>query len=340
MKPASIFTDFLADLDVPHTRQYSDECFADMTFRSLFGFSKLLESYGIPNEALDLPDKANDIHKLPVPFLARVGDSFVIVREVASNFVVIDDGVSDTSRSLPINKFMEKWSGVVLVAYPTHSSAEPCYCKHHLIDTAQRAKRWVLLAAAAFIFVYLFISNGIYAHVSTVFLTLIFGAGLYVTYELVLKSLNIHSDAGDSICGLIDRTGCHTVLSTKASTFFGLFGWSEVGFAYFSVSLGCLLVFPQYLPYLALINACCCPFSIWSVWYQKYRAKAWCTLCLITQGCLWGALICFLAGGWFRGAFPLYIEFFVLCASYVAALLAINAVTPLFDHNIKKPEEK
>ena len=90
MKPASIFTDFLADLDVPHTRQYSDECFADMTFRSLFGFSKLLESYGIPNEALDLPDKANDIHKLPVPFLARVGDSFVIVREVASNFVVID----------------------------------------------------------------------------------------------------------------------------------------------------------------------------------------------------------------------------------------------------------
>ena len=89
----------------------------------------------------------------------------------------------------------------------------------------------------------------------------------------------------DKICGLIDRTGCGTVLSTKASKFFGLFGWSEVGFSYFGVSLACLLVFPQHIGYLALVNACCCPFSFWSVWYQKYRAKAWCTLCLWPSMC-------------------------------------------------------
>lgn len=339
MKPASIFTDFLADLGVPHTRKYSDECFNRMTFRSLFGFSKLLESYGIPNEALSLPDKKADIGQLPVPFLAGMDDSFVIVRKMAPNFVVIDDGSGARERSMPISSFIDKWSGIVLVAYPSQHSAEPSYCRHHLIDTATRAKRWVLVAATVFIFAYLFISNGIYAHASTVFLTLIFGAGLYVTYELMLKTLNIHSDTGDSICGLIDRTGCHTVLSTKASSFFGLFGWSEVGLAYFSVSLGCLLVFPQYLPYLALINACCCPFSIWSVWYQKCRAKAWCTLCLITQACLWCALLCFIAGGWFAGAFPLYMEFFVLAAAYAAALLAINAVSPYFDRNIQKNED-
>lgn len=340
MKAASIFTDFLADLGVPHTRQYSDVCFDDMTFRSLFGFSKLLDSYGIPNEALELPNKTDDIYKLPVPFLARTADSFVIVHEVASNYVVIDDGAGDTSRSLPVNDFIRQWTGVVLVAYPTQASTEPSYYRHHIFEMAARAKRWVLAAAAAFIFIYLFIANGIYAHASTVGLTLIFAAGLYVTYELTLKSLNIHSDTGDTICGLIDRAGCHTVLSTKASSFFGLFGWSEVGLAYFGVSLGCLLVFPRYLPYLALINACCCPFSFWSIWYQKYRAKAWCTLCLITQGCLWGALVCFAAGGWFSGAFPLYIEFFVLCATYVAALLAVNAISPLFDHNIKNTPEK
>ncbi len=340
MKAASIFTDFLDGLGVPHTRQYSDTRFDDMTFRSLFGFSKLLESYGIPNEALQLTDKAEDIYKLPVPFLARVADSFVIVSEVASNYVVIDDGISGFSRSLTVNDFLKQWSGVVLVAYPDQASTEPSYYRHHIVEMAARAKRWVLIAAAAFIFIYLFLANGIYAHASTIALTLIFGAGLYVTYELMLKSLNIHSDTGDSICGLIDRTGCHTVLSTKASSFFGLFGWSEVGLAYFGVSLGCLLVFPKYLPYLALINACCCPFSFWSVWYQKYRAKAWCTLCLITQGCLWAALFCFIAGGWFGGAFPLYIEFFVLAATYVAALLAVNAISPLFDHNIRNTTEK
>lgn len=339
MKPASIFTDFLDDLGVPHTRKYSDESFDQMTFRSLFGFSKLLESYGIPNEALSLPDKKVDIGQLPVPFLAGMDDSFVIVRQTAPNFVVIDDGNGAVDRSMTIDSFIEKWSGIVLVAYPSQYSAEPSYCRHHLFDTATKAKRWILVAAAVFIFAYLFISNGIYAHISTLLLTLIFGAGLYVTYELMLKTLNIHSDTGDSICGLIDRTGCHTVLSTKASSFFGLFSWSEVGLAYFGVSLGCLLVFPRYLPYLAIINACCCPFSIWSVWYQKKRAKAWCTLCLITQACLWCALLCFLAGGWFAGAFPLYVEFFVLAATYVAALLAINAIAPSFDRNIKKNED-
>ncbi len=339
MTKASIFTDFLSELGVPHTQAYSDESFDGMTFRSLFGFSKLLESYGIPNEALALPDKAADIAQLPVPFIARVADSFVIVRQVSPDQVVVNDGDGNNARSMPMPDFLKAWTGVVLMAYPDRSSAEPYYHKHHLFEIAQKAKRWILIAAATFIFAYLFISNGLYAHTSTVILTLIFGAGLYVAYELTLKSLNIHSDTGDSICGLIDRTGCHTVLSTKASKFFGLFGWSEVGLAYFGVSLGCLLVFPQYISYLALINACCCPFSFWSVWYQKYRAKAWCTLCLITQGCLWGALFCLATGGWFAGAFPLHIEFFVLGATYVAALMAINAVTPSFDHNVKTPEE-
>ncbi|MDE6436182.1 MAG: vitamin K epoxide reductase family protein, partial [Muribaculaceae bacterium] len=156
-------------------------------------------------------------------------------------------------------------------------------------------------------------------------------AGLYVTFHLVLKSLNIHSERGDDICSLLDRTGCHTVLSTSASKFFGLFGWSEVGLSFFSVSLGCLLVFPEYIGYLALVNACACPFSFWSVWYQKYRAKAWCTLCLITQGCLWLSLACYAFGGWFRGAFPLSLQFFVLCATYIAALLGLNAIMPAMD---------
>ncbi|MBO4966398.1 MAG: hypothetical protein J6C81_09125 [Muribaculaceae bacterium] len=339
MKPASIFTNFLTELGVPHTRSYSDRRFEKMTFKSLFGLSKLLQSYGVPNEAFSLPDKRGDLALLPVPFLAGSGESFVVVRSKNQNSVEYIDCVTGETRTLSMDDFIDKWSGVALVAYPTEESAEPSYMKHHLIEIAQRVKRWVLIAAVLFIFLYLFISNGIYAHVTTVLLTMIFCGGLYVTYELMLKSLHIHSERGDSICGLIDRTGCHQVLSTKASSFFGIFSWSEVGMAYFSVSLCCLLVFPKYLPYLALINACCCPFSFWSVWYQKYRAKAWCTLCLITQGCLWSALICFICGGWFEGSFPLRIEFFILGATYVAALLGINSLSPSLDRNTGKEDE-
>ena len=327
----SIFSDFLACLGVPHTAWYSDRQFAGMTFKSLFGLSKLLQSYGVENEAYAVADKKQALDAMQPPYLAYMTDSFVIVTGVSPTEVTYQAWDSKTPHVVPRDNFGKTWSGTVLLAFPGAHSAEPDYAAHRFTEIGNKAKRWVLLAGAFFIFVYLFVSNRIYADVSTVALTVVTLAGLYVTYELMLKSLNIHSERGDAICGILDRTGCHTVLGTSAAKFFGLFGWSEVGISYFGVTLGCLLVFPQYTGFLALINACCCPFSIWSVWYQKYRAKAWCTLCLITQLCLWLSLGCYLLGGWFRQALPLSIEFFVLAASYVVALLGVNAITPLMD---------
>lgn len=119
------------------------------------------------------------------------------------------------------------------------------------------------------------------------------------------------------------------MLEQKASTFFGIFGWSEVGFSYFTVSLLTLLVFPQYAGYLALINLCCLPFTLWSIWYQRFRAHAWCTLCVSVQGLLWLQFFCWLGGGFYHGLFPLRIQFFVLGATYVAALLLLNRLSPL-----------
>ena len=335
---ASLFSDFLTELGVPHTQWYSDQRFGGMTFKSLFGLSKLLQAYGIPNEALSVADKKAALGAITPPYLAQLQRSFAIVTATGPDTVTLRTVSNPQPHPIATDVFLNKWSGVVLLAYPDEKSEEPHYASHRFTEIGNSAKKWVLGALMLFIFAYLFISNGIYSHVSTVLLTLICLAGLFVTYQLVLKSLNIHTGAGDAICGVIDRSGCHSVLSTSASKFFGLFGWSEVGFAYFGVSLGCLLIFPQYLGYLALINACCCPFSFWSVWYQKYRAKAWCTLCLVTQACLWLSLACYIFGGWFRHSFPLDWQFFVLGATYVAVMLIINALMPAFDKTLKTEE--
>lgn len=332
----TLFTDFLAELGVPHTAWYSDRQFNTMTFKSLFGLSKLLENYGIGTEAYMVADKAQALAAVRPPLLARSRDSFVIITDITPDKVYYRDPLRVDVQCLPTNAFCDKWGGEILLAFPDAQSREPHYAAHHFTEIGNRAKRLVLVSAVLFIFLYFFISNRIYAHASTVMLTLVSIVGLYVTYHLVLKSLNIHSERGDAICGIIDRSGCHTVLDTSASKFFGLFGWSEVGLSYFGVTLCCLLVFPQHIGWLALINACCCPFSFWSVWYQKYRAKAWCTLCLITQACLWLSLACYIFGGSFGHAFPLRPSFFVLGASYVVALLGLNAIMPLMDKNIEQ----
>lgn len=335
MKATSILSDFLEALGVPHTAEYTDKRFEDMTFKSAFGLSKVLQDYGIDSEALRVADKERDLPKLTPPFLAQTADGFVIVEKYDGTKAV---GVRNPRgcRNVPMAEFMRRWTGVVFLAFPHADASEPGYTEHTVVDTVNGAKRWVLAAAALFLFVYLFVTRGLWHHASLWFLTAVDLVGIYVTYQLMLKSLNIHSANGDRICGIIDRTGCHTVLNTEGSSFFGIVSWSEVGITYFGVSLAALLLFPSLLPALALINACCCPFSFWSVWYQKTKAKAWCTLCLITQGLLWLGLACYAFGGWFKGSFPLHADIFALGAAYLIVLLAINALKPYFDRNEHK----
>lgn len=69
-----------------------------------------------------------------------------------------------------LGRLTEAMSGNVLVAYPSADACEPDYASHHFTEVADRAKKWVLIAACAALFAYLFISNRLYSHVSTVLL--------------------------------------------------------------------------------------------------------------------------------------------------------------------------
>lgn len=330
MERTCIFIELLNLLEVPYTDDYSHRRFISMPFKSLFGFTKLLKEYGIDSEGLKLDDK-NDVDKLPVPSLVQLGGRFVIMTSVSADSVtVLDEGVYKT---LSKSDFIDKWSGIVIVVYPQPGAKEPHFKSHRNALIADKAKKWVWIASIALLFCYLFISNGIYRHVSTVLLTLFNGFGLYITYLLVLKQLSIHSKAADKVCGVLQEGGCNTVLEQKASKFFGLFGWSEVGFSYFGVNLLTLLIFPQFTNYLAWFNVCCLPFTVWSIWYQHFRAHAWCTLCVTVQCTLWLLFFCNLFGGWLYGLFPLRVEIFVLGVTYLCALLSLNRLLPMFDRS-------
>lgn len=335
MDSPCIFTDFLAELGVPHTVWYSTRQFDTMTFKSLFGLSKLLQSYGIDNEALQVADKNRDLDALTPPFLARMKDNFVIVTDVGPSSVTFRDGLARNPLEQPRNAFCQDWSGIVLCAFPSAESSEPDFGTHRFTEIGNSLKKWVLMAAILFVVGYFFIANRIYSSWSTIALSVINLGGIYITYQLMLKSLNIHTAHGDRICSMLDRNGCHKVVSSSAGKFFGIFSWSEVGLAYFSVSFLGLIFFPEYIGFMALINACCCPFSFWSVWYQKYRARTWCTLCLITQACLWLDLAVYFFGGWFRQSWPPDIHFFILGSAYIITLLCLNAIDPAFDKNDK-----
>ncbi|MDE6528055.1 MAG: vitamin K epoxide reductase family protein, partial [Muribaculaceae bacterium] len=235
--------------------------------------------------------------------------------------------------SIPTERFTAACDGTVFLVYPRPDAAEPDYGAHRrdiLISKAKNIALWSLLGV---LFIYMLVSNGIWRQWWAVAVALLDLGGLYVTWLLLQKMLKIHSRAADSMCRIIQQGGCDSVLETPAAKFFGIFSWSEVGFTYFSVSLITLLLFPSHLPELALCNLCCLPFSLWSVWYQKFRAKAWCTLCLCVQATLWLLFFCYLGGGWLHEALPLRPGFFILGISYATVLLALNRIMPRFEQN-------
>lgn len=323
----SILSDWLELLGVPHTPGYTDARFAAMPFKSLFGLQQLLKEYGVESRGYRLGDK-NGLRQLEVPFIASTRHGLVIVTAIsADNVTYLTQGISE---SIPFDRFTDAYDGRVFCAYPSAESGEPGYSDHRRDALMRRLRDHGLIAGCLLLFLYLFISNGLWRGWSTILLTLLDLAGLTLTYMLVQKSLKIKNRAADKVCKVLQEGGCDTVLEMKASKFFGIFGWSEVGFAYFSVSLLALLMFPQWTCYLALCNLCCLPFTFWSIWYQKFRAKVWCTLCVSVQCTLWLLFVCYLGGGWLKGAFPLRIEFFVLGATYLTTLLLLNKILPRF----------
>ncbi len=323
-----IICDYLSQLGVPHTLEYTDRRFDTMPFPSMFGLSKLLEEYGVKSEGYLLNDK-KEIERLEPPFLARTPAGFVLVTDISGgNVGYITQGIPE---KVPTDEFIEVWDGNVLLSFPDPDAVEPDYKMHRRLEFLSMAKKWVLGACAVLLFLYAFITNSLYSHLSVILIAAIDLAGLYFTYLLVQKSLNIHNEAADSVCSILQAGGCDSILSTDASKFYGLFGWSEVGFAYFSVSLLTLLLFPAMLPVLALCNLCCLPFTFWSIWYQKFRAHNWCTLCVLVQTSLWLLFFCYLSGGWLRMAWPPTPAVVVLGLTYLGVMLAINAIMPLIE---------
>ena len=328
----AIFVDFLQAIGVRHTVSYSLAQFQAMPFQTLFGLKKLLDRYGIDSEGIALSNN-NDIDKLPLPFIAQTTKGLVIVTGVDNDTVTyLSQSEEETAER---RRFTASMTGNVLIAFPRPDACEPDYGKHRFSDMANRAKSWVLAVCAAGLIIYLFVSNHLYSHVSTVLLTLINIAGVYIGWLLVQKSAHIKNRHADAVCSVVEAGGCDDILETSAAKFFGIFGWSEVGLAYFSVSLLCLLIFPKYIGSLALINLVCLPFSFWSVWYQKFKAKTWCTLCLCVQSMLWLLFFCYLGGGWLTAAFPIRPEIIVLGVTYLTVMLGINAIMPLIDRQKK-----
>jgi hypothetical protein len=146
----------------------------------------------------------------------------------------------------------------------------------------------------------------------------------------MLKQLRIQSQYADRICSLFKQSDCNSVMETRASKLFGMFSWSEIGLAYFTVNVLFLFLSPQSYIFLALLNLLTLPYTVWSVWYQQ-KTKQWCALCLMVQALLWALFGANCLFGYIQlPAFEFEEAFYpiLIGGCYLAATLEINTIAP------------
>lgn len=291
-------TCILSLLNVRYTDKYANSYFNEHPHKyDLFGLSKMLNHYGVNNKGIRIAHK-EDIHFLEAPFIAHIGSDFVTVKKITEKKICYYWRQKELTVS--VEDFFDIWSGVVLVVEADEASAEPDYQKHKKEELATSVPK-VLLALATIVLI------GLGCHQSRILqhwglcLSLILNLlGVFIGFILVKKQINIHSSMADKICSLFSSSDCNNVLSSSASKFFGIIGWSELGLSYFLSNTFLILFVPELLPYQAFLNILGLVYSFWSIWYQKYRAKAWCPLCLMVQLLFWSLFLTSLLAGFIR----------------------------------------
>jgi len=326
MQP-NLFHTMLTALSVPHTDRYVAERFETHPYKyTLYGIGRLLEAYRVDTLAVRVDDK-DKLGTLPVPFLAQVSDDIVVVKRTDGDEVAYDWYGEEIRVST--TRFRELWSGVVLLAGLREDSGEPDYRRHLRSVRLHRAKQTALGISLAALLLLGFCAAPAGAARAVQLLTAGLSlCGLYTGY-LLLQQLHIQGTTADRLCNLLKKGSCNNVLETAAARPFGLFSWSEIGFSYFAVNAACTLLFPDLLPVLAFAALCALPVTGWSLWYQKFRAGAWCPLCLLTVLVIWLQATVHLVGGSYALPLPPATATAGAVGAWAGTLLALNLALPV-----------
>lgn len=297
--------------------------------QSLMGIGLVLSKYNIANECVRFLDKS-ELEADLCPNIIIYDNSFAIVYDCNHDSVrLYSESIGETT--IDKSEFLKKWNGVALLIQPDSKSSEPDYDNRKRHSGLSSFKQYALSIGMTALFCVGAIINPNHFQWTWWAIICLNVMGLYVAFMLLQKQLHIPNKFADKLCGIAKESHCETVTNSDGGELFGLVKLSEVGSAFFFVNLVTLIFSPQSLYLLAIVAACVLPFSFWSIWYQKFKAKSWCVLCLITLAIMWLQASVYLIGGIYKLYDINWLTIIELLAGYVVAVLSINKIMDLFE---------
>lgn len=331
----AIVEQILQGLRIPYTKEYLKNMVDIHPFKhSLYAISTVLNSYGIKTDSVRLSQK-KEITEIPLPAVVLWDNRFAIIQKVTTDVITLRTAENKTIIA-PFADFIEKWNGVVMLIENTENAAEPDHKANLHRERLSKTKNFGIIACASIFAIIAFISTPLHGSWAWWLLIVSNIAGLFITTLLLQKQLHINTSLTDSICGLIHQKDCDTVTESDGGTLLGMVKLSEVGFSFFAVNLLTLMFFPRVLFWMSVINLVVLPFTFWSVWYQKFKVRSWCALCLMTLCIMWISGIIVLAGGFLSFPSGEIVGCISIVCGYVLATLLINRLMKILADSREK----
>ena len=333
-KGSNCFIDLLSALEVKHTKAFSNRYFNEHPHKyNLFGLSSMLTDYGVGNAGTKVEDKINTVQNIQTPFVAHIGSEFATVYSVTAENV--DYKAGQHNISVTPEAFCDSWTGVVLLAEKSPSSIEPDYQRNKAEEQLQSFLKFFLLAGASLLLIFQLYRSLVVYDWGILFSSFLNLIGVFVAIMLVQRQMKVNSSYSDKICSLFKQADCNNILESSAAKLWNAFSWSEIGFSYFISNLIVIAFFPNLISYYAIVNICVLPYTLWSIWYQKFQAKQWCVLCLIVQTLLWGIFIVNLGYNYISLPELNLINIVTLFLVYSMIFVAITLFIPLLKQQSK-----
>ncbi|WP_114748976.1 vitamin K epoxide reductase family protein [Pleomorphovibrio marinus] len=264
-----------------------EEVLSHPHFPSLLTVSDVLEKYNISQVSLKIGKEKLD--EVPLPCIVQVsvqGTNFFHALFHISEKTV--SGYDEKGKEIKVDReaFMKSWTGVVLVVERNENSAEP-----GIEERVLQGKIKAFLMGGIALFAFISIGSGLIEMMGSWYWLAGFGylvlkmAGLGVSVLILWREIDKENSLVQKFCPGGGTVDCNTVLDSTAFKFAdGAISPGSLAFAYFFA--GSLMLLTQIfslslLTTLAWLSLATFPLVVISLYYQAFKLKNWCRLCLI-----------------------------------------------------------
>lgn len=343
-------------LKVEHTKAFlEDGILSHADHPSLLAISDTLHKYHIENLAVKID--GDKLQEVPLPCIVQLSDRgqkvFLVLTSISDQEVSYQNENKKTIK-LPTSDFLEKWTGICLLAEISEISKEPEIEKRRtekrILNTLKIVGLVFLLAWGAFGFANSEFLTDTRVTIFAAFYTLLKIAGLGVGALLLWFEVDQYNPTLQSFCsgGSNAKIDCNAVLNSEhANIFKGHLSLSVLAFSYFFGSLG-FLFFSSFtfssLSLLGMLSLISIPIISFSVYYQAFVIKQWCKFCMAIQAILVLEIAVVLLAGFQNHSIsapsiPLFLALFLLpivAWKFIKPLLEKERETNLHKRGLKK----